>query len=56
MTPLSILDDLHNIIVQIIYMCSQIYKSTSHITSPLGIVPSAPITISIPIIFMLHSF
>ena len=56
MTLLSILANLNNAVVLMVSTCPLISKSSSLFTNPLGIVPSAPITISITITFMFHSF
>ena len=55
-TLLSILADLNNAVVWMVSTCPLISKSSSSFTNPLGIVPSAPITIGITANFMSHSF
>ena len=54
LTPFSILADLSNDVVWMVSTCSLISKSSSPFTNPLGIVPSAPTTIGITVMF--HSF
>ena len=55
-TLLSILADLIYAVVWIVFICPLISKSSNPFANPLGIVPSAPITIGITVIFMFHSF
>ena len=55
-TLLSILAYLNDDVVWIVSTCSLISKFSSHLTNSLEIVPSSPITISITITFMFHSF
>ena len=55
-TPLSILADLNNAVVWVVSARPLISKSCNIFTKPVGIVPSAPITIGITITFMFHSF
>ena len=55
-TLLSIFSDLDNAVVWMVFPCPLISKSSSHFTSPLGIVPSTPITTGITVTFMFHSF
>ena len=55
-TLLSILADINNAVVWIVFTCPLIFKSSSPFTNPLRIVPSAPITIGITITFMFHSY
>ena len=54
-TFLSIPADLNNAEDWIISTCPLISKSSSPFINPLGIVPSAPITIGITVTFMFHS-
>ena len=55
-TFLSILADLSNAVVWMVSTCPLISKFLSPLISALGIVPSAPTTISITIAIMFHSF
>ena len=55
-TLLSILADLNNAVVWMVSTCSLISKSSSPCTNYLVTIPSAPITISITVTFMFHSF
>ena len=55
-TLLGILADLNNSVVWMFSTCLFISKSYSPFTNLLGIVPSAPITISITVTIMFHSF
>ena len=51
-TLLSILAELNNAVVYMVSNCALIYKYFIPFTNPLGIVPSAPITIGITVTFM----
>ena len=52
---LSILVDLNNVVVWMV--STRLFsKSSSSCTNPLVTVPRAPITVGIPVTFMLHSF
>ena len=53
-TLLNIQADLNNFVVSMVSICPLISKSSSPCTNPLEIVPSAPITISIPVTFKFH--
>ena len=53
-TLLSILVDLNNVVIWMVSTCPLISKSSSPLTNPLEIVPSAPITTSMTVTFMLH--
>ena len=55
-TLLSLLADLNNAVVWMVPSRPLISKSSSSLTNPLLIVPSAPITIGITVTIMLHSF
>ena len=55
-TLLSILADLNNAVVWMFSTRPLVFKSSSLSTNWLVIVPSAPITISITVSFMFHSF
>ena len=55
-TLLSILADLNNVVIWRILARPSISNSFSSFTKPLGIVPSAPITIGITVTLMFHSF
>ena len=55
-TLLSILADLNNAVVWMVSTCLLISKSSSPFTNPLGIVPSASITILTTVGFMFHIF
>ena len=55
-TLFSILVDFHTTIVRMISNCTLFSKSSSPFNNPLGIVPSAPITISIIVTFGFHSY
>ena len=55
-TVLGILADLNNAIIWIVSISPPFSNSSSFFCKPLGIVPRAPITISIPITLMLHNF
>ena len=55
MTLHSILVDLDNSVVWMVYTRPVILKSYSFFTEPLSIVPSAPTTIVITVIFMFYS-
>ena len=55
-TLLSILADLNNAVVWVVSTRTLISKSTNPSTSYLMIVPSAPITIGVTVLFMFHSF
>ena len=55
-TLLSILIDLNNIAVWMVSTRPLISKSFSSFNNPSVTVPRAPITISIPVTFMFHSF
>ena len=55
-TLLSIQANLNNAVVWMVSACPLISKSSSPFTNPLGIVPSALITISITVTLMFHSF
>ena len=52
----SILANLNNAVLWISSTRPLIFKSFSPFTKPLKIVPSAPITIGIIVIFMFYSF
>ena len=54
-TLLSILSDLYNAVVCMVSICPPISNRSSPFTKPLGIVPSAPITIGITVTFVSHS-
>ena len=53
---LSILADLNNFVVWIVFSRPLILKFSSPLTKPLVTVLSAPITSSFPVTFMFHSF
>ena len=55
-TLLSILSDLNNVVVLKVITCLMISKSSTPFIKPLGIVPSAPITIGITVTFMFQRF
>ena len=55
-TLLSILVDLRNVVVWMVSVRPLISNSSSPLIKRLWIVPSAPITIGITVIFMYHSF
>ena len=55
-TLLSILADLNNAVVWMVFTCLHFSKSLSSFTNPLVIVLRAPITIDITVTFMFHSF
>ena len=55
-TLLSILTDLNNAVVWIVSTRPLIYKSSNPCTNPMVTVPREPITISITVTFMFHSF
>ena len=55
-TLLSILIDLNNAVVWMVFACPLISKSSSPFIKLLGIVPSAPVTIGMTFTFMFHSF
>ena len=55
-TLLSILIDLNNAVVRMVSTCLLISNSSSLFTNPLGIFPSAPITISITATFTFYRF
>ena len=55
-TFLSILANSSNAVVWMVSTCPLISKSSGPFTNPLGIIPSAPITIGITVIFMFYSF
>ena len=55
-TLLSILTNLNNAVVWIIFIRPLIFNSSSPLTKPLEIVLSALITIGITVTFMFHSF
>ena len=55
-TFLSILANLNNAVVWMVSTCPPISKSSSPFTNLLGIVPSAPITISTAVTLIFHSF
>ena len=55
-TLLSILTDLNNTAVWMVFTHSLISKSSSPFTNPLMIVPTSSITIGITVIFLFHSF
>ena len=50
------LTDFNNVVVWMVSARPPISNSFSPFTKPLGIVPSAPITIGITVTFMFHSF
>ena len=54
-TFLSILTDLNNAVVWMVSARPLIFNSSSLLNKPLGIVPSAPVTIGITDNFMFHS-
>ena len=55
-TLLSILTDLNNVVILMVYIYPLISKSFNPISKPLVIVPSTPITTGITFIFMFHSY
>ena len=55
-TLLSILSDLNNAVVWMVSTLPLISKSSSPFINPLVIVPRAPITIGINVIFKFHNF
>ena len=55
-TLLCILNDLNNAVVWTLSARPPISKFSSPVTKRLGTVPSAPITISITVTFIFHSF
>ena len=55
-TRLSILAVLNNVVVWIVSTRPPTSKSSSHFSNPLFTVPNAPITISIIVTWMFHSF
>ncbi len=55
-TLLSILTDFNNAVVWMISIHPSIFTSSSSLTKPMGIVPSAPLKIGITITFKLNSF
>ena len=52
----SMLADLINAIFGIVSACPQIYNPTIFFIQPLGILPSAPVTICITVTFMFHCY
>ena len=54
-TLLNIMTDLNNAVIWMVSTFPLISTSSSPLTNPLGIVPSALITISITVTFLLHS-
>ena len=54
-TLLSILANLNNVIIWMVFTFPLIYKFSCLCTNPFGIVPSAPITIGVTVTFMFHS-
>ena len=54
-TLLSIVADLNNVVVGIVFTSPLIFKSSSPCTNPLMTVPRAPVTIGISVTFMFHS-
>ena len=55
-TLLSILADLNNAVVKIVFIRSSISKFSRLLTKPLGTVPSMLIRINITVTFMFYSF
>ena len=55
-TLLSILVDLNNVVVWVVFTCPLISKFSSSFNNPSLTVPKAPITIGINVTFMFHSF
>ena len=55
-TVLSILADLNNTVVKMIFTSPLIYKFSIPFTKFFGIIPSTPITIDITVTLMFHSF
>ena len=55
-TLLSILAVLNNLVVWMVSTCPPTFKTFSLFNNPLSSVPKAPITVSIIITFMFHSF
>ena len=55
-TFLSILVDLNNAVISMVYICALIFDSNRPFTNSLSTVLSEPITIDITVIFMFHSF
>ena len=54
-TLLSMLADLNNAVVWMVFTRPVIFKSTSHLINPLVTVPRAPITTGIIVTFIFHS-
>ena len=55
-TLLSIIAELNNAVIWMVSACPSISNSSRPLTKPLGIFPSAPITIGITVTFMLYWF
>ena len=55
-TFLSILADLNNPVVCMVFICPLIFKSSTSFTNPLGVVPSPLLTTGITVTVMFHSF
>ena len=55
-TLLSILDDLNNVVVRMVFTHPLIFTSSSPSIDPLVTVPRAPLTIGITVTFMFNSF
>ena len=55
-TLLSILAIFNNVVVWMVSTCLPTSKFSSHFSNPLVVVPNAPITISIIVTRMFHSF
>ena len=53
---LSILTDLKNAVVWMVFICPPIFNSSSPLSNLFGILPSAPTTIGITVHFKFHIF